>query len=847
MGETPGLLDDYLRVARYHVRMAVSPTAIRMRSLDARLLLAHSGLGDSGLGYPAASYADLLAAARAGDGQWLRQRRRAARPAGLAGLAQTLAQQDMLPADRTDALAVYDLIRIGLGADVLPAAHQGLHVQLALAWQGSARARPLLQAYRRIADGVRNDLELDLANPFLSESPLIGWLAGFRKLLPEPPLALADRAGVAPFDRLTVASTVTAVDEPQRISVIVTAFHPDEGLLTAVRSILDQSWRNVEVIIVDDASPPEYDAVLARAVELGGRIRLVKQPVNQGTYAARNAGLDAAEGEFVAFQDSDDWSHPRRLELQVAPLLADRHPVATTSDGLGVSEDLLVTRPGVRHSRFNPSSLLFRRTQVMSRLGYFDPVRKAADSEYIGRLLATFGEGAVRHLDSPPLALIRLALGSLSRAEIRPYWMHPARTAYMSAYQRWHSRIAERAADPLRPRDGGDRPFAVPDHLRLARGEPAGRPGYDVVMVADWRFLQGPQQSGLQEIAALIARGLRVAVLHVESLRPPARRRWPLCGPLQQLINDGRVDQLLPGDENRAELIIVRHAAVLQFPPGDPCLLRGRQVLVVADEAPARQGEVDRRYVAGDCSRAALRMFGTEPLWCPQDPQVRAVLRGEAVELTPYDLPAVVDAEQWSATRGSASGRPAVVGTDLSDEAVWPGDVRAALAVYDGDAEWDVRLRLPDWPRTDYHPGGPRSRLVYEAADLDLRAFVHQLDFYLHFPSPDRIETFSRPALDAAAMGCVVVMEERHAAVFGDAAVYCAPADARATIERYLADRALYAEQSRRARAVVAQAHHPQLFVDRIAGIVTAPPPVTPPQRTARLAAASAGLSPPGA
>ena len=38
--------------------------------------------------------------------------------------------------------------------------------------------------------------------------------------------------------------------------------------------------------------------------------------------------------------------------------------------------------------------------------------------------------------------------------------------------------------------------------------------------------------------------------------------------------------------ENRAELIIVRHAAVLQFPPGDPCLLRGRQVLIVADEAP---------------------------------------------------------------------------------------------------------------------------------------------------------------------------------------------------------------------------------------------------------------------
>jgi O-antigen biosynthesis protein len=354
-----------------------------------------------------------------------------------------------------------------------------------------------------------------------------------------------------------------------------------------------------------------------------------------------------------------------------------------------------------------------------------------------------------------------------------------------------------------------------------------------VVLVADWRVLQGPQQSALQEIRALIARGLRVAVLQIESLRPPAKRRWPLCAPLQQLVNDGRVDQVLPGDENRAALVIVRHAAVLQFPPGDECLLRGRQVLIVADEAPGRLGDEDRRYVPADCSRTALRMFGTEPLWCPQDPQVRAVLRGETLELTPYDLPAVVDGERWAAPRTGATKRPAVIGTDLCDEGVWPGDVRAAVAVYDEVDRGDVRLRLPDWPRTGFHPGGPRSRLVYEAGDLDQRAFVHQLDFYLHFPSPDRIETFSRPALEAAALGCVVVMPERHAAVFGDAAVYCGPGEAEATIQRYHTDPELYAEQSRRARAVVVKAHHPQLFVDRIAGIVTAPHPAAPAQRRA--------------
>ncbi|MEU7901935.1 glycosyltransferase family A protein [Actinoplanes sp. NPDC049118] len=834
MGETPGLLDDYLRISRYHVRSALPPTAIRIRSLDARLLLARSGLQESG------SYADLLGAARAGDGRWLRRRRRQVRPTVLAGLAQTLAQQDMLPEDRTDALALYDLIRVALGAAALPSAHQGLHAQLAFAWQGAEQARALLRAYRDLSDGVRTDLELDLANPFVGAGPVIPWLATFRGMLPDPPLALEHKEGVPPFDRLTVAAAVPGVDAPERISVIVTAYHPGEGLITAVRSILDQSWRNVEVIIVDDASPPEYDGVLARAVALGGRIRLVRQPVNMGTYEARNAGLDAAEGEFVAFQDSDDWSHPRRLELQVRPLLEDRRLVATTSDGLGVTDDLLVTRPGVRRGRFNPSSLLFRRALVMGRIGYFDRVRKAADSEYIGRMRAVYGEHAVCHVESGPLALIRLSLDSLSRSEIRPYWMHPARTAYMSAYQRWHSRIAAGTAGPHRPRDGGRRPFAVPDHLRLARGEDAGRPDYDVVVVADWRFLQGAQRSAFEEIRALAARGLRVAIVQFESMRPPARRRWPLCGPVQQLVNDGRVDQLLPGDENRAELVIVRQAAVLQFPPGDQCRLRARQVMIVADEAPLRLDDQDRRYSPEDCSRAAVRMFGPEPVWCPQDPQIRAVLRGENVELTPYDLPAVIDGERWSASRNGVSGGLAVVGTDLGDEGVWPRDVREALAVYEKVGRWDVRLRLPDWPRTGYQVGGPRTYLVYEAADLDLRTFVHQLDFYLHFPSRERIETYSRPALEAAALGCVVLMPERHAAVYGDAAVYCGPGEARATLKRYQANRELYAEQSRRARAVVAKAHHPQLFVDRIAGIVTTPHPAAPAQRSVQRAGTAA-------
>ncbi|MEV6601821.1 glycosyltransferase [Actinoplanes sp. NPDC051346] len=830
MGEPAGLLDDYLRIARYHVQRAVPPTAIRLRSLEMRGLLAYTALRGTGT-----TYADLLAAARGGDTRWLRRIRRDVRPSVLAGLAQTLALQDMLPADRTDALAIYDLVRDALGAHALPGAHQGLHAQLTYTWRGAVAAGALLRAYPGMSEAVRADLEIDVANPFAGdgELPVAPWLAAFQRLMPKPYLALDPANGLTPFDRLTVSAEPVPVDEPHRISVIVTAFHPDEGLITAVRSILAQSWRNVDIVIVDDASPPEYDEVLQRAAALGPRIRVVKQPYNQGTYPARNAGLDAAEGEFIAFQDSDDWSHPRRLELQVRPMLENARIVATTTDGLAVTEQLVLTRPAVRRGRFNPSSLMFRRQLVLDRIGYFDGVRKAADSEYIGRMRAVYGERAVRHVDSEPLALIRLSQGSLSRSEIRAYWMHPARVAYSSAYQLWHGRIAARAAKPYLPREGGDRPFAAPDHLRYARDEAPPRPEFDVVMAGDWRFLQGPQLSAVEEMVACADRGLRVAVLHLESLRPMARRRHPLAGPIQRLINAGRITQVLPGDVNKAALVVVRHAAALQFASDDECLLRPRRVLIVADQAPVRGDDLDHRYEPVACTRTAARLFEAPVEWCPQDPEIRAALRAyPSIELTSYDLPVAIGPGRWTAPRDAATRDVPVAGTDLCDQGVWPRDTRDSLYVFDDLRRVDVRLRLPDWPRVDVSLSGPRAHLVYEAGDLDLRTFLHQLDFYLHFPHPATVETFSRPAMEAAAQGCVVVTQERHAAVFGDAAVYCAPTEVAGLIKRYAGDRVLFAEQSRRARAVVANAHHPQAYVDRIASLVHAPHHATPSQRT---------------
>ncbi len=59
------------------------------------------------------------------------------------------------------------------------------------------------------------------------------------------------------------------------------------------------------------------------------RARLIRQPHNAGTYAARNAGLMQAKGEYVLFMDSDDWTHPQRIEKALQRL--DEHPKAVVA------------------------------------------------------------------------------------------------------------------------------------------------------------------------------------------------------------------------------------------------------------------------------------------------------------------------------------------------------------------------------------------------------------------------------------------------------------------------------------------------------------------------------------
>lgn len=101
------------------------------------------------------------------------------------------------------------------------------------------------------------------------------------------------------------------------ISVIIPTYNRAKLLERSIGSVLKQTFHDFELIIVDDASTDETEAVVSKYMQEDSRIKYLKQQINAGGSIARNAGIEMAKGQYIAFQDSDDEWLPNKLQLQI--------------------------------------------------------------------------------------------------------------------------------------------------------------------------------------------------------------------------------------------------------------------------------------------------------------------------------------------------------------------------------------------------------------------------------------------------------------------------------------------------------------------------------------------------
>ena len=108
--------------------------------------------------------------------------------------------------------------------------------------------------------------------------------------------------------------------QSKKISVIVPVYNTQPFLERCLQSIINNTYKNIEIICINDGSTDRSLNILNVYAAQDNRIILVNQH-NRGISAARNAGLNIATGEYISFIDSDDWIHPDYFKLLMQPVL----------------------------------------------------------------------------------------------------------------------------------------------------------------------------------------------------------------------------------------------------------------------------------------------------------------------------------------------------------------------------------------------------------------------------------------------------------------------------------------------------------------------------------------------
>lgn len=201
------------------------------------------------------------------------------------------------------------------------------------------------------------------------------------------------------------------------ISVITPVFNRSHMIADTIKTVQAQTFGNFEMIIVDDCSSDPIEEVIGVIAKDDPRIRLVKRQTNGGPSGARNTGVEAARGDFIAFLDSDDLWEPTKLDAQLNAVRDCSDPklvfcVTKTRViyGGGRADDFLPRRTMEQtesfgsflyvSNQFAQCSSYFLSTELARQISFDESLRQYEDHLYF---LAAGGAGASYVLVDEPL------------------------------------------------------------------------------------------------------------------------------------------------------------------------------------------------------------------------------------------------------------------------------------------------------------------------------------------------------------------------------------------------------------------------------------------------------------
>jgi len=338
-------------------------------------------------------------------------------------------------------------------------------------------------------------------------------------------------------------------------------------------------------------------------------------------------------------------------------------------------------------------------------------------------------------------------------------------------------------------------------------------------MVADCRFPGGTSSALVHELRALRSTNHSVGLYHVNS---PYLKRTGWHPEIAAEANHGAVHPLVDGTAAEASIIFVHSPWIM---PGiSPTRLRAGIRMLVAHHPP-----VDARgrlyYDPWLVERHARRAFGGSFIWAPISPVCRdafdeAGLRFPRLRM---DWTNLIFVDDWGAARSRLIGDHPVIGRHSRPRnEKWPATREALFQVFPEGGDIQVRLMGLSEKMKRIIGERPSNWQTMEPDEIRVREFLSAIDFFVYFHHPHWVEAYGRTVGEAAAAGCVVILPPYLRKTFGDAALYCEPADALGLVREIAADQERFAALSARGRQMIDQRFGLAGYLDRLQRVLAA-------------------------
>ncbi|WP_353951817.1 glycosyltransferase [Knoellia sp. S7-12] len=738
-------------------------------------------------------------------------------PRSVLSLARVVADQNLIAQDQRDSIYLFRLANAIWGmntfdsravliyTDQLEAAREHAELEEIIKTAGLAESNPIQVAL----------LRANVTTPSAGADEWMGELSEHYKSAGLSPIDLHMGDGDL-LSRLNVPAT--AVDGGPLVTVMMPTHNGSRHILTAIESVLGQSWRNLELIVVDDSSKNSEWEALQTLAPADTRLKLIRLDSNQGAYRARLRAFAEARGEYVTVHDDDDWSHPQKIETQVQDLVSHPERVANMSYMTRIDEHgrFIRINDNPEFNQKNYSSLMIRRIEAR-RLGLWDELNRAADAEFHDRIHAATGQ-RVFAVVTPPLSFMRARTGSLTHGEIRKGGIDFARQTYGLFYQNWHKTIGQTGGGKVEF-SAKERPFPIPNNLEPGQRQP-DLPTLDAVYCTDLRFPGGNSSLTAAELRAMVADGMNVGIMHVAS--PVLRAPRPANPMIAEVVMELNIPVLAVEDSIHTRIAIVRNPSVLEYCDNLVSGVKADFVAVIANTAPMSINGTDACYDIAHAKLNAETLFRATATVFPESPQIRDILAAQdsSLEMSPTDWPGFLPQRRISLEPRRVMERKPRVGRHSRDHRLkWPDRPEDIVNAYVSDIFETRVLGGADSVKTtvDLEKLGV-TVLPFGSQDPD--QFLTEIDFWVYQHSRSLVESFGMATLEALAAGCIVVLPPYMERLFGSGAVYCEAQEIPNLVSQFWQRPDAFYAQSANAVSVASETFSDSAYLSRIRSIL---------------------------